>query len=289
VRVWDAAAGRLRASLPGPDGYTVGKFSPAADTIVVSSDEAARVRLWPVSARSAEVAVQLRRERRIEGARFDETGDRIVYVDGAGSIVVRELGSGRELRLGRTPDVVYGAEFSPDGRYVAGVPERDVLLWNLDRPDRPERVLEGHRGPVNALDYRADGGIVTAGADRTVRVWDPRDGSAMVMQGHEDEVTTTVFTADATKVLSSSQDGTIRLWDARTGVPLAVLQSGQGEVYDMALSRDGKIATLGKGEVVRVFNCDVCGSLEQVRARALSRSPGRLSAAERRQFLAAAE
>jgi len=284
VRVWDTAAGRLRASLSGPDGYTVAKFSPAADTLVVSSDVASRVRTWPVSATSAEVVVQLPRERRIEGARFDETGDRIVYVDGKGSIVVRELASGRELRLGGTPDVVYGAEFSPDGRQVAGVPERDVLLWNLDRPDRPERVLEGHRGPVNALDYRSDGRIVTAGADRTVRVWNPRDGSATVMQGHEDEVTTTVFTPDGAKVLSSSQDGTLRLWDARTGVPLAVLQAGAGEVYDMALSRDGRIATLGKGEVVRVFQCDVCGSVAQVRARALARSPGRLTGAERRQF-----
>jgi len=137
---------------------------------------------------------------------------------------------------------------------------------------------------VNALDYRSDGRIVTAGADRTVRVWNPRDGSATVMQGHEDEVTTTVFTPDGAKVLSSSQDGTLRLWDARTGVPLAVLQAGAGEVYDMALSRDGRIATLGKGEVVRVFQCDVCGSVAQVRARALARSPGRLTGAERRQF-----
>ena len=137
---------------------------------------------------------------------------------------------------------------------------------------------------MNALDYRSDGRIVTAGADRTVRVWNPRDGSATVMQGHEDEVTTTVFTPDGAKVLSSSQDGTLRLWDARTGVPLAVLQAGAGEVYDMALSRDGRIATLGKGEVVRVFQCDVCGSVAQVRARALARSPGRLTGAERRQF-----
>ena len=33
MRVWDTATGRLRASLPGPDGYTAGKFSPASDTL----------------------------------------------------------------------------------------------------------------------------------------------------------------------------------------------------------------------------------------------------------------
>jgi len=41
--------------------------------------------------------------------------------------------------------------------------------------------------------------------------------------------------------------------------------------------------------VVRVFQCDVCGSLERVRALARARSPRPLTAEERRQFLAAAE
>ena len=36
------------------------------------------------------------------------------------------------------------------------------------------------------------------------------------MRGHEDEVTTAVFTRDGSQVLSSSADGTLRLWDART-------------------------------------------------------------------------
>jgi len=59
-------------------------------------------------------------------------------------------------------------------------------------------------------------------------------------------------------------------------------------LYDVALSRDGNIATLGRGDVVRVFPCDVCGSLERVRALALSRSPRQLTENERKQFLAAA-
>ena len=93
------------------------------------------------------------------------------------------------------------------------------------------------------------------------------------MRGHEDEVTTAVFTADGSKVLSSSKDGTLRLWDAHTGAPLAVLQSGEGVVDDVAMSRDGKIATLSKDEVVQVFECEVCG---EPRGRARARaSPAR--------------
>jgi WD40 repeat protein/DNA-binding SARP family transcriptional activator len=289
MRVWDTANGRLRASLPGPDGYMAGKFSPTADTLIIPTWEASLVRIWPVSADIGKVVVELPKAGGVESARFDPTGDRIVYVGTDGRIVIRDLESAREVRLGGTPEVSWDAVFSPDGESVAALPGRgDVPVWRLDRPGRPERLLKGHRGEVQSLDFSPDGRIVTAGVDRTVRVWD-RGGRAVVMRGHEDEVTTAVFTADGSKVLSSSADGTLRLWDARTGAALAVLRSGEDKVNDVALSGDGKIATLTDNAVVHVFECEVCGTLEQVRALALSRSPRPLTAAERQQFLASAD
>jgi WD40 repeat protein/DNA-binding SARP family transcriptional activator len=289
ARIWDPADGRIQTSLAGPDGYMFGEFSPAADTLLIASVEAGLVRTWPISENSAKVVVELPEGRQVYDASFDATGDRIAYVDDRGTIVVHDLPSGDEVKLGGTPKIVYGVWFSPDGKRVAAIPERgEILVWRIDRPARPERVLKGHRGPVNELDFSQDGRIVTAGKDRTVRVWDAAGRPVGVMRGHDDEVTTVLFTANGAQVLSSSQDGTLRLWDARTGVQLAVL-SDVGELYDVALSRDGKIATLGKGEVVRVFQCDVCGSLERVRALARARSPRPLTAEERRQFLAAAE
>jgi WD40 repeat protein len=287
VAIWNTGTGRMQASLSGPDGYTAGKFSPIADTLVIPSDGASRVRIWPVSARSADVVVQLPEGRGMNAARFDATGHRIVYVDAKGRLVVRDLGSGREVTLRGTPEIVYDAKFSPDGRHVAAVTEIGwVLFWRLDRPTRPERVLKGQGGYVTALDYSADGRLVFGGGDRTVRIWDPSHGREIVMEGHQDEITNTFFTAGASRAISSSQDGTLRLWDSRRGVALAVLQSGQGGIIDMELSRDGKIATLGTG-AVRVFRCEVCGSIEQVRALALSRNPRPLTPQERQQFLAA--
>ena len=286
VRVWDTATGRLRKRLAGRDSYTAAKFSPASDTLVIPNYEARTVRIWPISSKSAELIVQAPKGRGIYPARFDEVGDRVVYGDEKGRVVVYDLTSSREVSLRGAREAIYDAKFSPNGEQVATIGERgDVLVWRIDRPSRPERVLKGHRGHVNALAYSRDGRLVTAGADRTVRIWPPGDDAPLVLRGHTDEVSTVVVTADDGKVLSASQDGTVRLWDSRTGAALAVLQS-EAELYDVALSRDGKIATLGKGEVVRVFRCEVCGSLQEVRALARSRAPRSLTAEERQRFLA---
>jgi WD40 repeat protein/DNA-binding SARP family transcriptional activator len=291
TRVWDPSTGRLRASLPGPQGRGLagfGRFSPTSDTLVISSNSP-RVRLWPVSAPSAEVAARLPEGRRVVFARFDPTGNRIVYTDDRGRVAIRDLRSGREVTLGGTPKLVWAAEWGSDGKHIFVVPDNDVLVWDIDHPARPQFALKGHDGSVHAMDFSRDGRILTAGEDRTARIWDERGKQLVVMRGHEDELTNALFTADGSQVLSSSQDGSIRLFDAHTGTQLAAVQSAEGELYDVALSRDGTIATLGKGEVVRVFRCEVCGSLDQVRALALSRSPRPLTAEEREQFLAATE
>ncbi len=123
---------------------------------------------------------------------------------------------------------------------------------------------------MNEIDTGRDDRMLTAGSDDTVRMWDPSGKELAVMRGNEDEVTTAIFTNDGTQVLSSGQDGSLRLYDAGSGKQLAALQS-KGQLIDVAQRRDGTIATLGTGDVVRVFSCDFCGSIARVRAIALSR------------------
>jgi WD40 repeat protein len=290
VRIWDSATGRLRKILRGPAGYTPARFSPTADEIVIAQDATSSVLVWPLSADRAELIAKRPKGRGMNVARFDRGGRRIVYVDTKGGLTVRDLRSGREVTMGGVPKDIWDAQLSPDGEHVAGVGESGkLLIWRIDHPAHPERVFTGHRGQIVAVAYSRDGRIVTAGSDRTVRVWNPLGGPAIVLRGLTDEATTAIFTNDGAHVLSSASDGTLRMWDARGGDPLVVLQSGGPPIYDVTQSRDGTIATLSKGEIVRVFKCDVCGSFEQVLALARSRGTRPLSPAEKNEFLAAAQ
>jgi WD40 repeat protein len=251
------------------------------------NDARSLVRIWPVGAETAKPEVRLPAGIGVYAARFDRQGRRIVYVDTEGRIAVRDLASGRETVLEGGPETVYDAPFTPDGERVAAVPESGTLfVWRLDRPDGPERKLTGHRGHLNGLAIGNDGRMATAGSDRTVRIWPAKAGNALVLRGHEGEVSSVTFTADGTQLVSAGLDGSVRLWDARSGAALAILHQGDDEIYDVVIDPHDRIATLGAPEILRVFECAVCGPLGEVRRDALASAPRRLDADERQRFLA---
>jgi WD40 repeat protein/DNA-binding winged helix-turn-helix (wHTH) protein len=289
VRVWDAASGALRASLRGPAGPTLARFSPIADEVVVGRDSTSELLMWPLANGAPQPIAKLGVGRGVYSVRLDAGGRRVVSVDRKARATVHDLRSGRTIVLGGAPEDLYEVQLSADGREaVGGTESGKVVLWRLDRPTKPERVLTGHHAHVNTAAFGRDVQIVTASGDRTVRVWNRAGDPGAVLRGHNEDVTTATFTRDGRRIVSSSADGTVRLWDARGGDALAVLESGGAPLYDLSLSADGKIATLDGKDFVRVFRCDVCGDSAQVRALARSREPRQLTRDERERFLAAA-
>jgi WD40 repeat protein len=244
------------------------------------------VYLWSPTGGPPKLVVKLPKGRGMYAARFDDTGRRIVYVDGLGAIAVRDLPSGRDTKLTGAGEDVFDAQFSPDGNHVAATTQSGKIpIWRLDHPDKPERVIVSNAGFIYGIAYSRDGRLATANADRTIRIFDPRGGSQAVLRGHTDEVNTVQFTYDGAHVISASADGTLRLWDAAGGDALDVLQSGG--IFDVAVSRDGRIASAAEDGAVTVFRCTICGGLDQVLAAARSRAPRPLTPAERQRFLAA--
>jgi len=72
--------------------------------------------------------------------------------------------------------------------------------------------------------------------------------------------------------VTASGDGTARVWGASSGVQLSVLHPPGGKVYDATFDPSSQmIATADEDGTARVFLCDACASLEQLKSVARTR------------------
>jgi WD40 repeat protein len=273
ARIWDAESGAELTELPGHgDAVLSAAFSPDGRRVVTASDDGT-ARIWNAES-GQELLVLGGHERAVRTASFSPDGRRVVTASDDGTARIWDAGSGSELALLPHQTLVVSADFSPDGqRVVTASEDRTAQIWNAETGERL-LTLRRHEGAVGSAAFSPDGTrVVTASADRTARIWDAQTGEERgVLRGHSDLVRRAAFSPDGRQVATASADGTARIWDAQTGEELAVLRGHQGAVESATFSPTGdRVVTASGDGTARVFACEICGSLEQLLARARQR------------------
>ncbi|MEJ2852122.1 MULTISPECIES: caspase, EACC1-associated type [unclassified Saccharothrix] len=162
IRVWDVATGKTTAVINA--GYTT-EFAPDSTIIAASSHFTEKISLWDANGRLIRLL-----DASGEPVSFSTDGKTLVTTGFDRKVVqLWEVATGKLVATG-TPDGPWTV--SPDHRTVAvGAPDHSVLL--VDATTTTTRsTLTGHTARVTDLTYSADGRtLVSAGSDRTVRVW----------------------------------------------------------------------------------------------------------------------
>ena len=151
-------------------------------------------------------------------------------------------------------DVIYRVAWSADGKslFTAG---GDKRVGVVEAESGKVEYLDGHTGAVLALAVHGDV-LVSAGADRTIRVW---KGRALVrtINNHWDAVHALAFSPDGKYLASGSADKTVRIWQPEIGRLVRIVRGHDGPVLDLAWTPRSVISASSDGKVRFIAPDDV--------------------------------
>jgi hypothetical protein len=245
IKLWDAATGELRHSLPQASHVWSLAFSHDGKTLAAGMKDGS-VKLWDAATyqelrtlgghtagvpsvafspdgrilasgsedntikfRDAATGQELRTLRLrffVLSLAFSPDGQLLVSADGEGTIKLWNVATGREMNSFRvTPALPPSIIFSPDG------PNNSISLWTLASGGLV--ALAGHTGTIWSLAFDPQGRVLASGGNRQIRLWDTdtRKEAAMIpIEGFTADAP--AFSPNGGSLAAGLLDGTIRLW-----------------------------------------------------------------------------
>jgi WD40 repeat protein len=194
--------------------------------------------------------------------RFSPDGS-LVLIAGKGGARLFDRRHGLQSRRLRPVTALADADFSPDGRFVAGAgtgTNYTVQVWDV-QTGIPVFTLH-HEGPVLSVAFSPNGRFIGTGSvDGTARLWNAANGQSLAVFRHPsgvsrgDDVQMVSFSPDSTRFLTVGGDRFARLFDVSRPEKDPILLNHRDQVNTARFSPSGRtIATGGANNFVRIWD-----------------------------------
>jgi hypothetical protein len=232
-------------------------FSPDGKEVVVGSQAGLEVRTWPDLKPARVLKTELAH---VHDLAFSPDGKTFAAVGGTpakrGTVELYRWPVGDLVRqFSPHRDLVYAADWRADSAAIATAGADGIVGIHPTAGDGG-RKLEGHsRGVLAVVFLPGDAGLLTAGVDASLRLWDARTGAAVrTLSNHtlpvHDLAVRPGGGGGPPLVVSVSDDRTVRFWQPTVGrlvrfarleaVPLAVAWTADGGTAVVAC-KDGRL------------------------------------------------
>ncbi|MAU00169.1 MAG: hypothetical protein CL608_23765 [Anaerolineaceae bacterium] len=272
VKVWEAATGELRRTLPYDGVEYVGntlRFDEAGErlSLLVIGDNLAtsNLHIWDVA--SGTLLSQTELPVPAEFFRFDLSPDWQLLAVGRenGIPELWDMATGEQLlTLSGHDGAISSAVFSADGsRLVTTSFDGQAQVWNMatvleSEEPQPELALSiaNDEGLTRAF-FSNDGTRLALVFFATVEIWDLVDTNQpqLPLTGHNNAVHYAAFAPDDARLATASADSTVKVWDLASGEELFALSGHEATVFRLAFSPDGRFLTTASHDgTARIWN-----------------------------------
>jgi WD40 repeat protein len=116
---------------------------------------------------------------------------------------------------------------SDDNRWLAcGTGTSEIQLFNLNTPNLPPQILEGHKGWVDALSFTPDSkGLFSTSTDNSIIYWDMISGTHSVFVNYDSKINSICVSPDGKFLAGGSVTGKIIVWNLSTNKSSVLYQS----------------------------------------------------------------
>ncbi len=264
ARLWDAATGRLIASLNHlNERVNLIEFSDRTDYLLTATEKNS-VRIW--DGRTGGLIHELKgHSKRVTAASFSPDDRSVVTTSADKTSRIWSVETGKSLQILEQHRLdVASADFSPGGDFVlTGSKDGTACVWYAENGEK-RIVLEGHRRGIRGCAFSPNGRYAATYAavvmpekdlESCCFLWDPATGKKRALDVPENAIRSMAFSPDSRTVAAGTDSGLLLLWDTSTGRRLARSHHHEGAVLSIAFSRDGSLLlTLSEDKSLRVWN-----------------------------------
>ncbi len=221
--VWDVATGQRIAEVGDElDAVLAADISPD-QKLIATGGPSRKVRVYSIA--TGELVYELKKHTEwVYAVEFSPDGVLLATADRNGGLLVWEAAGGQEfLTLDGHKSAVNAVSWRADSNLLASCDdEGQIRLWELEN-GKGVKNWGAHGGGAKWVEFARDGRLVSAGVDKTAKLWKADGNQEKAFPAFGDYALRAVYAAEADRVFAGDWTGEIRVWNAADGAQVGVL------------------------------------------------------------------